>query len=238
MSNLKKFLFFLFVSFTYSVFAHAQMFAPEISQKKVSDTPKAAGEWSKFYNSPQNSSQEKKDTQFLKTGEVKDKGDKDVASAPEKEDVLNPENYIYKEVPQVDRPTLDGVKRGRTSVISLPTDGQKAISSEGYIYLFYSDFSVGRMMSGATTCDVRFLILSTLDRRLNSLAVRLKWPHMDTPVTFIDVNPNQRYEMTYTLLGDGCYSMDKIPNVVVNRCRVKGMTQEECARKIRWIRKI
>ena len=28
-----------------------------------------------------------------------------------------------------------------------------------------------------------------------------------------------------------------IPNIVVNRCRVKGMKQEVCAKKVRWIRK-
>ena len=85
--------------------------------------------------------------------------------------------------------------------------------------------------------DVKFQILTTLDRKLSSLAVRLKWPSIETPLTFIDVNPNQEYHMAYTLLGDGCYSMDKVPNIIINRCRVKGMSQEECARKVRWIRK-
>ena len=93
------------------------------------------------------------------------------------------------------------------------------------------------MMNGATTCDVKFQVLTTLDRKLSSLALRLQWKEMDTPLNFIDVNPNQIYHMNYTLLGDGCYSMDTVPNIVINRCRVKGMTQEECARKVRWIRK-
>ena len=94
------------------------------------------------------------------------------------------------------------------------------------------------MMNGSTSCDVKFQILTTLDRRLNSLAVRLKWPTMETPLTFLDVNPNQQYHFIYTLLGDGCYSMDKVPNIIINRCRIKGMSQEECARKVRWIRKV
>ena len=92
-------------------------------------------------------------------------------------------------------------------------------------------------MNGATTCDVKFQILTTLDRKLTSLAVRLKWKEMETPLNFIDVNPNQEYHMVYTLLGDGCYSMDNVPNIIINRCRVKGMTQEDCARRVRWIRK-
>ena len=38
-------------------------------------------------------------------------------------------------------------------------------------------------------------------------------------------------------MGEGCYSMDKIPNIVVNRCRVSKMSARDCASKIRWLRK-
>ena len=31
--------------------------------------------------------------------------------------------------------------------------------------------------------------------------------------------------------------MDRIPNIIVNRCRVKGLSQQDCAAKIRWLRK-
>lgn len=213
--------------------AAAQMFATDDNAPTASDQVKtpASGSsgWGRFYNQQAKSANQTEPAKKTET-------ETSVATKPPaKQDVVNPEDYIYKNVPQIDRPTLDGVERGRTSVVPVVRDGK--VQAEGYIYIFYSDFSVGSMMSGSTTCDVKFQILTTLDRKLNSLALRLKWPKMDTPLTFIDVNPNQQYHFTYTLLGDGCYSMDKIPNMVINRCRVKGMTQEECARRVRWMRK-
>ena len=86
-------------------------------------------------------------------------------------------------------------------------------------------------------CDVRFVMTTTLDRKLNSLGVKLKWPKMETALSFNDVIPNVDAYVDYTLVGEGCYSMDKIPNIIVNRCRVAKMSQEECAAKIRWLRK-
>lgn len=223
----------------------AQMFAAEPSEtgRPVAAVPQPSASqnnsgWNKFYQQPAAAApvaaadKNKKEEDKVQ----KPATNTDVKKTPAKQEVVNPEDYIYKNVPQVDRPTLDGVKRGRTSVV--PVVESRQVQAEGYIYLFYSDFSVDSMMNGATTCDVKFQIVTTLDRRLNSLAVRLKWADMETPLTFIDVNPNQQYHMTYTLLGDGCYSMDKIPNLIINRCRVKGMSQEECARKVRWIRKM
>lgn len=86
-------------------------------------------------------------------------------------------------------------------------------------------------------CNVRFNIMTTLDRKLNNLSVRLKWPKLETTLSFISVNPNEQTYLSYTLLGEGCYTMDKLPNIVVNRCRVKNMTQQDCASRIRWLKK-
>lgn len=156
---------------------------------------------------------------------------------PAKEVVENPKDYLYKSLPQVKRPTLDGVKRGTTIIRPIMYDGNPLPKEETLIFLYYSDFTVNRMMSGTVTCDVRFQILTTLDRSLNNLSVRLRWPNMETALSFSDIPPNQSVHYDYTLLGDGCYSMDRIPNIIVNRCRVKGLSQQDCAAKIRWLRK-
>ncbi len=156
---------------------------------------------------------------------------------PAKVKVENPEDYIYKNVPQIKRPTLDGVKRGTVAIYPLASGKDAEQANETSIFLFYSDFSVNRLMSGMVTCNVRFQILTTLNRRLNNLSVKLRWPDMETALSFSDVPPNQTMHFDYTLIGDGCYSMDKIPNIVVNRCRVKGLSQKDCAAKIRWLRK-
>lgn len=139
-------------------------------------------------------------------------------------------------IPQVMRPTLDGVKRGRTSMRQVVKDGEQPVD-DPMIFLYYTDFSVDKTLSGTIMCSVRFMILTTLNSRLTNLSARLKWPGMETTISFNSVNPNEETYFDYTLLGEGCYSMDKIPNIVVNRCRVKNMTQQECASKIRWLKK-
>ena len=156
---------------------------------------------------------------------------------PAKEEVENPEDYIYKAMPRKLRPTLDGVKRGTTSIYPIAYNGAQKAEDEPLVFLFYSNFSVNKLLSGTVTCNVRFQIITTLDRKLTNLSVRLRWPEIETALSFTDVPPNQMVHHDYTLIGDGCYSMDKIPNIIVNRCRVKGLSQTDCASKIRWLKK-
>ena len=115
--------------------------------------------------------------------------------------------------------------------------GEKQTEEESLIFLFYKDFNINQTMSGMVMCDVRFSVLHTLDNNINNLSFRLKWPNMETTLSYNDVEPNTETYFDYTLVGDGCYSMDKIPNVIVNRCRAKGLSQSACANKIRWLKK-
>lgn len=221
-----SFVFFICLVCANSVYA--QTFVPQNTTKevdKLGEETSKLSKWGGFYNKNKQSPT-KTDANLNKDNASKNK---------DKQIVDNPEDYIYKKVKQIDRPTLDGVKRGRTSVVPAIDDGKT--EAEGYIYLYYSDFVVHRRTADSVMCDVKFQILTTFDRKLNTLAVRLKWPNMETPLSFIDVNPNQQYHMIYSLLGNGCYSMDGIPNVIINRCRIKGMSQEECARRVRWLKK-
>ena len=135
------------------------------------------------------------------------------------------------------RPTLDGVKRGPTSFVPFLSDDPNATKDDELIFLYYKDFSVEKMMSGKVNCNVTFVVTTTLRRRLNNLSVRLVWPNMNTAISFDDINPNTETHYPYTLMGEGCFSMDKTPNIVVNRCRVKDVSQSNCAAKIRWISK-
>lgn len=140
------------------------------------------------------------------------------------------------DIPQTQRPTLDGVTRGHVSMQPVLDDNNKE-KEDRYIFFYYTDFGVRSTMSGKVLCDVRFVVLSTLDQKINNVSVRLKWANMETPVSFSNVSPNVENYYDYTLLGDGCYTMDKAPNIIVNRCRAKGLSQKDCAEKIRWLRK-
>ena len=129
-------------------------------------------------------------------------------------------------------------KRGTSAIRRVYAKGEKpSAEEESLIFLFYKDFKINRTMGGLVMCDVRFIVLHTLENKINNLSFRLKWPEMETTLSYNEVMPNTETYFDYTLVGDGCYSMDKIPNVIVNRCRVKGLSQSACANKIRWLKK-
>lgn len=216
----------------------AQMFGDEEETKtptwKRTTNDKKSSWWEN--NTSQTSNNQTKETEQKTVSQAKPQTN-EPKGPPAKVDVENPEDYIYKAMPRKLRPTLDGVKRGTTSIYPIAYNGAQKAEDEPLIFLLYSDFSVNKLLSGTVTCNVRFQIITTLDRKLTNLSVRLRWPEMETTLSFIDVPPNQMVHHDYALIGDGCYSMDKIPNIVVNRCRVKGLSQTDCAAKVRWLRK-
>ena len=131
----------------------------------------------------------------------------------------------------IERPTEDGSVRGGAAVVEIDEKGNSRAVEK--IFLYYENFKVYGGKS--PYCDVRFFVLPNLNRKLSALDVKLVWPDMTTTLSFGDVSPNMRTYYDYTLMGEGCYSMDKMPNIIVNRCRVKGMSSVECANKIVWL---
>lgn len=103
------------------------------------------------------------------------------------------------------------------------------------ILLYMKDFSVYKSPAGQTRCSMTFAVTTTLPTKLSNISYHLKWSNMDTVLSFNNVMPQVENHYNYSLLGDGCYSMDRAPNIVINRCRVKGMSQQVCASKVRWI---
>lgn len=102
------------------------------------------------------------------------------------------------------------------------------------IYLYMRDFKISRDMHNRTGCNMTFYIYSTANQKITNISYRLKWPDMETPVSFNNVEPKQTASIKYALLGKGCYEMDSVPNIIVNRCRIKGISQEKCSSMIQW----
>ncbi len=153
---------------------------------------------------------------------------------PSKEDLKDGEFFIPAgEIIKLGRQTNDGTKRGGAAVFEVDNDGEGKVAAK--IFLYYDNFRIARSINGLTTCDVRFFILSTLDSRLISFDAKLVWPEISTAISFANVMPNTPTYYNYTLIGDGCYTMDKMPNIIVNRCRVKGFSSAECANRIVWL---
>lgn len=157
----------------------------------------------------------------------------------EERPITRDELFMPKDVRQIlERPTLDGVERGHMSINRVDNKGRKVDPSQdkAQIFLYYENFQVDRTITGRVTCSVRFIINTNLDSKLISLAVKLVWPEISTNLSFINVLPNTPTYFDYTLMGNGCYSMDKFPNIVVNRCRIKGISANDCAAKITWLK--
>lgn len=110
------------------------------------------------------------------------------------------------------------------------------IDDKPKILLYMRDFKILRNLDGKTNCSMRFFVLSSASEKITNLSFRLKWPKMETALAFDDVMPNVATYFDYALIGNGCYSMDTPPNIIVNRCRIKGLSQRQCADAIQWIK--
>jgi hypothetical protein len=102
--------------------------------------------------------------------------------------------------------------------------------------LYMRNFKISQTLDGKTNCSMRFFVRSSATEKITNLSFRLKWPKIETALSFDDVMPNVATYFDYSLIGDGCYSMDSAPNIIVNRCRIKGMSQRQCADTIQWIK--
>lgn len=147
------------------------------------------------------------------------------------EDIFIPEGELYR----LNTPTADNSERGGQAFVEVDEKGRMKKAEN--IFLFYDNFKITNYMSNTATCDVRFNILSNLDRKVTQLDVKLVWPDITTTLSFSNISPNTQTYYNYSLIGNGCYGMDIAPNIVVNRCRVKGMTASECASKLIWLSK-
>lgn len=160
-----------------------------------------------------------------------DKSDEE-KKEPIEEEVFIPEGELTK---LHEEPTFDGSKRGGSVFVEVDEKGRMKKTEK--IFLFYDKFKITNYISKTATCDVRFNILSNMDRKITQLDVKLVWPDMTTTLSFSDIKPNTQTYYNYALIGNGCYNMDVAPNIIVNRCRIKGYTAAECADKLIWLSK-
>jgi hypothetical protein len=153
----------------------------------------------------------------------------DVASKPDV--VVN----ISGDEQKVQEPVYDN-SEGKVVSFKI-VNGKLVHDDERKILVSYDDFSVSRGMDNLVRCKMRIYVLNDMTERLNSFGIKLIWPEITTAINLVKVNPGVRTYRDVMLLGDGCFSMDKNPTIEVNRCRVKGKTEEQCANAVMWYKK-
>ena len=122
----------------------------------------------------------------------------------------------------------------KAEAVTITDKNGKKLNDE-VILIYMKNFNVYRTATKQVRCSVRFAAISTYKEKISNVSYELKWPKMSTRLSFSDMTPQIEYYIDYLLLGDGCYTMDKTPNVIINRCRVKNVSQEACAASVRWI---
>lgn len=110
-------------------------------------------------------------------------------------------------------------------------------NSERKILVWYENFNVIKGMDGMARCSIRVFVLNDLTTRINNLGFKIIWPDIRTSVNMTKVNPGVNTYIDTMLIGDGCFTMDRTPVIEVNRCRVKGMSEEKCADAVHWYNK-
>ena len=104
------------------------------------------------------------------------------------------------------------------------------------ILISYEDYKINRSFDNWMRCSMRIYVLNDLTEKINNFSFKLHWPEISTTVQMNRLNPGVRTYKDIVLLGNGCLHLDKTPTIEVNRCRVKGMTQEQCADAVKWYR--
>lgn len=133
--------------------------------------------------------------------------------------------------------TVDASKKIlRTPLLNQSQKNMAETNATPKIMLYYRNFKIDTTPSGRIMCDFDIVIHNSSSYKINTLSMQLIWPSIKTSASFYDVNPREENYLPMTLLGKGCYSMDKVPNIVVNLCRIKGMSGEECSKSIFWVK--
>ena len=104
------------------------------------------------------------------------------------------------------------------------------------ILLYFKNFKINLTPSGRVVCSFDLTMRNATPNKINTFNAQFVWPSIKTTGSFYDVPAKSERYLSLALMGKGCYSMDKAPNVIVNHCRIKGMSAEECSEAVRWIK--
>ncbi|MBR3501944.1 MAG: hypothetical protein IKO06_03460 [Alphaproteobacteria bacterium] len=108
---------------------------------------------------------------------------------------------------------------------------------ERSILVYYDNYQVHRGLDEYVRCSIRVYVLNDLRDKISSIGFKLYWPEISTAIQMNQLNPGVRTYKDIMLMGDGCFALDTTPTIEVNRCRVKGMSQDKCADAVRWYEK-
>ncbi len=132
--------------------------------------------------------------------------------------------------------TDSGKKIFRSKLLTVQDTNKQQNSPSPRIMIYFRNFKINLTPSGRVMCDFDLSIRNVTPNKINTLNAQFIWPEIKTGASFYEVPSLHERYISMTLMGKGCYTMDKTPNIVVNHCRIKGMSSEECAKVVRWVK--
>ncbi len=146
-------------------------------------------------------------------------------------------NIVVKNFDDLDKEETKTPRNERAVYSFKIIDGEPVFEDESRsILISYGNYQVHKSFDNWVRCSLRIYVVNDLTEKITNFSFKLHWPDMSTAVQMNKLNPGVSTYKDIVLLGDGCFHIDKIPTIEVNRCRVKGMTQEQCADAVKWFK--
>lgn len=112
----------------------------------------------------------------------------------------------------------------------------KKVATEGEISIGVSkgSFKLSQDLMGRTVCSFGVSLVSTLNKDIKMLALRLVYPQAAYAFIYRNVKANGSDEKFITTSGDICYNLSGVPDIDINRCRVVGGSEKDCLTRLKW----
>ena len=135
-----------------------------------------------------------------------------------------------------DERTIGGKRIIRSKLLTNDEADNQQAKLPPRIMLYFKNFKINLTPSGRVICSFDLTMRNATPNKINTFNAQFVWPSIKTSGSFYDVPARSERYLSLALMGKGCYSMDKTPNIIVNHCRIKGMSAEECSEAVRWIK--
>ena len=94
-------------------------------------------------------------------------------------------------------------QKGKTTVVNTGKGGitfskNDKKQDQELIMMYMKDFNVYRSPSGQTRCSMQFAVVTTLPTKVSNISYRLKWPQMETVLSFSNIQPYVENHFNYS----------------------------------------
>ena len=122
-------------------------------------------------------------------------------------------------------------------VVDAPVEAP-TLNGEIFIGISKGSFVLFKDVLGRQMCSFGVTLRSTLDKDIRMLALKLAFPLQDYAFIYRDIKANGVQEKFIRGIGDICYNLSEAPDIEINRCRIFGANEDECAKRIKWDNKM